>query len=77
LRIALSVKTAVLMIAGEDGGGGLLPLLLPPRECDISSLNTRCLGDQRGESRGPVNRVKALGARYDANMFTNYYYSYS
>jgi len=31
------VKTAVLMIAGEDGGGGLLPLLLPPREGDMAS----------------------------------------
>jgi hypothetical protein len=50
LRIALSVKTAVLMIAGEDGGGGLLPLLLPPRECDIAS-SARAVSAIRGVER--------------------------
>ena len=71
------------MIAGEDGGGGLLPLLLPPRECDIAS-SARAVSAIRGETKRQknggkpldsrhANDVKACGARYDAKLVTNYY----
>jgi len=62
LRIALSVKTAVLMIAGEDGGGGLLPLLLPPREGDIAL--------SRRSGRKPRTKNRRW---YAASWFTSYY----
>ena len=62
------------MIAGEDGGGGLLPLLLPPRECDIASLSARCLGDQRAKAAYENLRAAPL---VPCELFTNYYCYYS
>ena len=68
------MKTAVLMIAGEDGGGGLLPLLLPPREGDIESFEGALSRRSEGESRG---RKREPRRWYAANLFTNYYCYYS
>ena len=64
------------MIAGEDGGGGLLPLLLPPREGDIASLSglsARCLGDQRAKAADE----KGVAPLVPCELFTNYYCYYS